>query len=263
MEKLSKIKPQSRTDLVVDKITNLIINGEVSEDELLPPENKLCEIFGVSRSILREAIRVLATKGLVEVRSGYGTLARAPKDDIPEEALSNYLKANSISLLQPMEIRIPIEIEAAKLAAERREEKHITMMEDALHIMQSPSKTLEMYVRADDDFHGIIVEATHNPIFGIVLRPLMRYLHLSRQFIIQHFGLLIGIEEHQAIFEAIKAQNVAFAAKTMKEHMEASLSRLKDFNGERGAAVVIADVQEKMANDVVGAHYSAKKIRNT
>ena len=169
MEKLSKIKPQSRTDLVVDKITNLIINGELSEGELLPPENKLCEIFGVSRSILREAIRVLATKGLVEVRSGYGTLARVPKDDIPEEALSNYLKANAISLLQPMEIRIPIEIEAARLAAQRRTEKHVRMMEKVLQIMQSPSKTLEMYVHADDDFHGIIVDATDNPIFGIVI----------------------------------------------------------------------------------------------
>jgi GntR family transcriptional repressor for pyruvate dehydrogenase complex len=230
MKNLSRIKPQSRTDLVVDKITNLIINGELSEGELLPPENKLCEIFGVSRSILREAIRVLATKGLVEVRSGYGTLARAPKDEIPEEALSNYLKANSISLLQPMEIRIPIEIEAAKLAAERREEKHITMMEEALQIMRSPSKTLEMYVRADDDFHEIIVAATHNPIFGIVLRPLMRYLHLSRQLIIQHFGLSIGIEEHQAIFESIKEKDVISAAKRMEEHMGVSLSRLKEIS---------------------------------
>lgn len=230
MKKLSRIKPQSRTDLVVAKITNLIIDGELSEGELLPPENKLCEIFGVSRSILREAIRVLATKGLVEVRSGYGTLARAPKDEIPEEALSNYLKANSISLLQPMEIRIPIEIEAAKLAAERREEQHITMIEEALQIMRSPAKTLEMYVRADDDFHEIIVTATHNPIFGIVLRPLRRYLHLSRQLIMQHFGLSIGIEEHQAIFKSIKEQDVTSAAKKMEEHMGASLSRLKEIS---------------------------------
>ena len=233
MHTLSKIKPQSRTDLVVEKITDLIISGEWAEDELLPPENELCEIFGVSRSILREAIRVLATKGLVEVRSGYGTLARAPKDDIPEEALSNYLKANAISLLQPIEIRIPIEIEAAKLAAERREEKHITMMEDALQTMRSPAKTLEMYVRADDDFHEIIVAATHNPIFGIVLRPLMQYLHLSRQLIMQHFGLSIGIEEHQAIFESIKENDVTSAAKTMKEHMEASLSRLQEIENFR------------------------------
>ena len=53
---------------MVDQITNSIINGELSDGELLPPENKLCEICGVSRSILREAIRALASKGLVEVR---------------------------------------------------------------------------------------------------------------------------------------------------------------------------------------------------
>ena len=74
----------------------------------------------------------------------------------------------------------------------------------------------------------IIVAATHNPIFGIVLRPLMRYLHVSRQFIIRHFGLSIGVEEHQAIFESIKEKDVTSAAKRMEEHMKASLSRLKD-----------------------------------
>jgi len=57
MKDCLKIKFQSRADLVVDKITNSIINGELSDGELLPPENELCDIFGISRSILRETIR--------------------------------------------------------------------------------------------------------------------------------------------------------------------------------------------------------------
>ncbi len=102
MEKLSKIKPQSKADLVVEKISNFIVDGGLSDDELLPPEKKLCEIFEVSRSILREAIRGVASKGLVDVRSGYGTIVRMPKDDVPAEALNNYLKTNHLS---PMKLQ--------------------------------------------------------------------------------------------------------------------------------------------------------------
>lgn len=227
MGKLSKIKPQSKADLVVGKISNFIIEGGLSDGELLPPENKLCEIFGVSRSILREAIRGVASKGLVEVRSGYGTIVRMPKDDVPEEALSNYLKTNPLSLLQLMEVRVPIEIEIAKLAAERRQEKHLKAMEESLAIVQSHSTNLETYVNADDAFHNAIVEATENALFGIIIRSIMHYLHISRQFTIRHFGTDIVIKGHLAIFGAIKKKDAAAAAKQMKEHMDATVANLK------------------------------------
>ncbi len=230
METFSKIKPQSRVALVVDKITNSIINNELSDGELLPPENKLCEIFGVSRSILREAIRVLASKGLVEVRQGYGTLVCVPKIDVPEEALGTYLKTNTFSLLQLMEIRTPIEIEVAKLAAERRKDIHLQMMEDSLQIFHSHFDNVERYANADRDFHRAMIDATNNPLFGIMIRSIMRYLQLSRQLAIRHFGLAVVIEEHQAIFEAVKKQHAASAATAMREHMDGALSRINKVN---------------------------------
>lgn len=221
-------KPLSRTNVVVKKIIDSIINGDFSDGELLPPENTLCEIFGVSRSILREAIKIVSSKGLIEVRQGYGTMICLPKANVPEEALSIYLQAHSISLLQPMEIRAPIEIEATKLAAERREEEHLAAMEEALQRMQAPSITLKTWVNADDDLHKVIVEATENPIFGIILRPIMGYLHLSRLVSIRHFGLSIGIEEHKTIVDAIRAQDAVTAAERMEAHMDATFFRLKE-----------------------------------
>jgi len=230
MDAFSKIKPQSRAELVVDKITNSIINNELSDGELLPPETQLCEIFGVSRSILREAIRVLASKGLVKVKQGYGTLVRVPKIDVPEEAVGTYLKTNTFSLLQIMEIRTPIEIEVAKLAAERRKEMHLQMMEEALQIFHSHSDNVERYANADNDFHRAIIDATGNPLFGIIIRSVMYYLNLSRQLAIRHFGLAVVIEEHQAILEAIKNKEAITAATKMKEHMDGALSRINKVN---------------------------------
>jgi GntR family transcriptional repressor for pyruvate dehydrogenase complex len=202
MQNFTKIKSPSRADLVVDKITNSIINGELSDGELLPPENQLCEIFGVSRSILREAIRVLASKGLVEVRQGYGTLVCVPKVDIG----------------------------VVKLAAERREEKHVKTLAEALAIMQSHSANVEALANADKEFHKTLIEASGNPLFGIMIRPIMRYLHLSRQLAIRHFGIAVVIKEHQAIFEAIKKQQTTSVVTAMQKHMEGALSRIDEVN---------------------------------
>jgi DNA-binding FadR family transcriptional regulator len=227
MKNVLKIKPQSRSDLVVENITKSIINSELSDGELLPSENKLCEMFGVSRSILRESIRVLASKGLVKVRQGYGTLVCAPKDHIPEEAFRNYLHMNSISLIQLMEVRKPIEIEIARLAAVRRKEEHVKLMEQSLQIMQCHTKDIRKYVEADDEFHKALVEATGNPIFGIIIRSIIQYLHLSRRLTISNYGIDIVIAQHGAILESIKKKEISSAAKNMKVHMDVTLTNLK------------------------------------
>lgn len=230
MKNLSKIKFQSRADLVVDKITNSIINGELSDGELLPPENRLCEIFGVSRSILREAIRVLASKGLVEVKQGRGTSARLPEIDIPEEAVSNYMKANKFSLLQLMEVRAPIELEVARLAAERRGDAHLALLEDTLGIMRSETRTVEEWSDADESFHKTIIDASGNLLFGIMCRSIIGNIHISRQLAIRHFGIEVVIEEHDRILTAIRRQDPAKAVREMKNHMKGALDRINRVN---------------------------------
>ena len=69
------VKIPSRTEMVIERITEFIFSGQYSVGEILPPEKKLCEMFGISRSIMREAVKVLAAKGLLEVKQGSGTAA--------------------------------------------------------------------------------------------------------------------------------------------------------------------------------------------
>jgi GntR family transcriptional repressor for pyruvate dehydrogenase complex len=230
MKDFLKINFQSRAELVVDKITNSIINGELSDGELLPPENQLCEIFGISRSILREAIRVLVSKGLVEVKQGHGTFVRRPKIDVPEEAVRNYLMTNTFSLLQLMEVRTPIEVEVARLAAERRKEKHVNIMQASLQMMSSDSNTAEAFSDADETFHKAIIEASGNLLFGIMIRSIMGNLHISRQLAIRHFGIEVVSQEHQRIYDAIKNKQPSVAALKMEEHMAGALKRINQIN---------------------------------
>jgi GntR family transcriptional repressor for pyruvate dehydrogenase complex len=230
MKDFSKVKFQSRADLLVDKITNSIINGELSDGELLPPEAQLCEIFGISRSILREAFRVLASKGLVEVKQGHGTFVRLPKISVPEQAVSNYLMTNTFSLFQLMEVRTPIELEAARLAAERREQEHLNTIEKSLEVMHTDLNSAEVYSDADETFHRAIIDASGNPLFGIMIRSIMVNLHISRQLAIRHFGIEVVIQEHEGIFEAIKNQQPDVATMKMKGHMDGVLRRINQVN---------------------------------
>lgn len=227
MSQKTETRSQSRTDQIIEKITNLVLSGELADGELLPPEPKLCEQFGVSRSILRESVRVVAAKGLLEVKQGRGTIARIPKDDIPEEAIGNYLKTNPISLLQLMEVRSPIEIEIAKLAAQHRQEKHLLAMEDSFKILQSDLKTAEDFAEADTMFHNALINATKNPLFGIIARSINHYLQISRQLTIRHFGVGLVIKGHTEIYEAVKQKNVDVAAKAMKSHMDITWDNIR------------------------------------
>lgn len=222
----ARVKSPSRSELVIDKITNSIINGELVDGELLPSENKLCEIFGVSRSILREAVRVLAAKGLVEVVHGSGTYVRLPKISVPEEAVRNYLLTHSFSLEQLMEVRMPIELEIARWAALRREDVHIQSMEEAMRIMRSESFTDEEKAEADGEFHKAIIAATSNPLFGIMISSIMVNLHISRIIAIRHFGIDSVIKEHEIILEAVKNNDPEAASAGMRVHMEHAMERI-------------------------------------
>jgi DNA-binding FadR family transcriptional regulator len=213
--------------MVTDELSKLILNRKISDGDLLPPEPKLCEIFGVSRNILREAIKILASKGLLEVKQGHGTRVRTPKDEVTEEALETYLKTNPISLVQIMEVRKPLEIETVRFAAQRRTPEHLAMMEKALHVMQTQSDDLEAVVKADDTFHQAMIEATGNPMFKIMIRPLLSSLHLSRRLTDDHFGIEVVIKQHREVYEAIKSRDADKAAEYMQIHIELSLKHLQ------------------------------------
>lgn len=230
MNEFGKIKPQSRAEMVVDRITNSIINGDLTDGEMLPPEKELCLDLGVSRSVLREAVRVLAAKGLILVKQGHGTFVKQPKIDIPEEAVRNYLMTRSFSLHQLMEVRRPIELEIARLAALRRDESHLAAMEKSLEVMADDLASDEAYAEADADFHRSLIEASGNPIFGIMIRSIMVNLHISRQLAIRHFGIEVVSSEHTAVLEAIRSGDSEAARQKMKTHMDRAVERIDKTN---------------------------------
>ena len=221
-----KVKIPSRSEMVIERITEFIFSGQYSVGEILPPEKKLCEMFGISRSIMREAIKVLAAKGLLEVKQGFGTVVCLPKDEVPEKALMTYMAAHSVSLAQLMEVRAPLEIAIAKLAAAGRTDEHLQRMAATFETLAVEGHNLDVYADADVAFHQSLVDAAGNHIFKIIVNSIIQFLEMSRRLTIHHFGLDIVIKGHEQIYKAVVDKDPSAAAKAMEAHMTSTAGHI-------------------------------------
>jgi GntR family transcriptional repressor for pyruvate dehydrogenase complex len=231
---LLKRPVQSKTEQVIESLAELILTGDLENNAILPAENEMCRRLGVSRSIFREAMKILGAKGLVEVRQGFGTIVKAPGEDVPAEALSNFIHLNQISLFQVMEVRGPMDVEIARLAARRRKKKHIEAMEATLDVMKASRGDHDAFIQADHDFHRILVTATENPLFIILVRSVEKFVKYLRTVTYQ-FGTEKVLREHKAILEAVKSGNADAAGKAMEVHMEATIKDLRRLYRENKA----------------------------
>jgi len=217
---------RSKSENVVETITDLILSGDLENDMTLPTESELCDNLGVSRSVLREAMKMLGTKGLVEVRQGVGTIVKRPSEYVSIEALHNYIQLNQVSLGHVMEIRIPIEIETARLAAKNRTQQHIDAMEETLTEMENSKKQLDACAEADHAFHEALVSSTGNPLFFIVTHSIAKFFGFLR--VVTIGSVEETVEQHRAILEAVRKKNSRAAVSAMVKHMKSTEKDLSE-----------------------------------
>lgn len=218
-------EPESKNLLVVRHLSNLILSGELHEEEALPPESDLCERLGVSRSVLRESMKMLAAKGLVRIRQGRGTVVTRPSADTATEAIQNYLQLNPVSLRQILEVRTPVEVEVARLAAVRRSGDHVQSLKSTIRSIKT-ADTIEQAIGADNEFHRILVEACGNPLYRILHRSMEAYFsHLRTET--ARFGTRKVATQHARILGAVESGDGEIAAAAMSDHMVATLRDLE------------------------------------
>lgn len=184
---MSQPLKRSLVDIALEQIRQRIDNGSWALGERLPPEPELAERLGMSRNTVREAVRVLAFSGVLEVRQGDGTYVRARTD--PLEIMLTLARS---SIEQALEARAVIEVEATRLAAQRRDDNDIAALRTALEASaQMHDLDLEQYIRRDLAFHQRVVDSAHNPL----LSELYRY-----------FSQVIGAGLRQTISEPGRPQ---------------------------------------------------------
>jgi GntR family transcriptional repressor for pyruvate dehydrogenase complex len=224
---------QRLSDQLYGQILNHIVSGRLKEGDRLPPEKGICEMFGVSRPIVREALMRLRADGLVQARQGSGTFVMRR----PAERLTNFARTTDIAgYLRCLELRLPVEGTAARLAAERRTTEALARIEEAHAAFQREVKSGRFSAEADLAFHTAIAEATGNDFFPDVLRGLgdsLRgfmnlTLNLTRTGSKQRAQIVL--DEHGRVLDAIRAQDAEGAALAMQLHIGQARRRLIDRN---------------------------------
>lgn len=152
----------SLVDQVIEQLKDEIASGAWALGDKIPPEPALTESLGVGRNTIREAVKALTHAGLLECRQGDGTYVRATSE------LSGAVRRRlrTAEVMEILQVRRALEVEAARLAAEQRDAGDIARIEaaDARRAAAIAAADLDDFVEADLDFHTAVVEATHNSV---------------------------------------------------------------------------------------------------
>lgn len=206
---------------IIERVHAMIVAGEILPGDKLPPERKLAERFGVSRSHLRQAFQALAERGVIESRRGDGTYLLTNMDSGPsEDALLAAITARRNVLHEIIEFRRIIEPPIAALAAQRIDSTTL----DRLKVIACDQQRALMVGREatdlDAEFHQILAESTCNRVLGRVMATIQAILNESRSEWLQSPDRrLTSVEGHLHIIDALEAGDSGMASLAMQQHI--------------------------------------------
>jgi len=216
------IQTERLYERIVRQIEERIETGELKVGDQLPAERELAEQFAVSRTAVREAVKALRQKGLVEIRPGRGTFITNGTSDTIRHSLGMLMKigiANGSGNL--VEVREILEPEIAALAATRITDEYIVAMQEAVKIMDTALDNVDVFVEADLDFHLALAEATQNPIIPILMDSIIDLLREQRKRTgLTKGGLQRGQIHHKKILDAVARHDAETAHQAMQDHLK-------------------------------------------
>ena len=222
----------NRAQALTQRLAAEILSGRLQPGARLPTEQELSLATGVSRTVVREAVAALRADGLVMTRQGLGAFVPEDVQRRPFRIDPDEVKSGK-DVLQILELRMGLEIEASGLAAERRTSHDLILIEAALRSIEAEIEFGGNAVDADFRFHLAIFRSAHNRYFPQLLEFLGNFI-IPRQTLTlasdsERVRYLRKIQaEHVAIYEAIRAQNTATARKAARQHLSNSLSRYQE-----------------------------------
>jgi DNA-binding FadR family transcriptional regulator len=228
---------------IAERIAGQIASARLAPGAKLPTEQEMVAAMGVSRTVVREAVAALRARGLVVTRQGAGAFVAADADRRPFQLAFDGLPSIA-EVLEVMELRASVEVEAAGLAAERGSPAARRQVGTALATIDAALDRGESAIDEDFAFHRAIASATGNPQFAHFLEYLGRFI-IPRQSIRvaahrpegQRAYLETFQREHAAIAAAIAGRNGAAAREAMRQHLASSQERYRRLAAEAKAMV--------------------------
>ena len=210
--------------VLVDKITECYLAGNLNPGERLPSERELASQFNVSRTTIREALRAMELNGLIAIRQGGGSYVIVSDVQSRKEEIITAVKTENPLVYEMLELRRALEVESAFLAAKRATSADLEKLRTTLNNMALSKQNPELWLKADFDFHIGIAEATHNSIFIELIHTLRGHMEDTIKATQNHRFKDLSryadtMEEHKEIYLAIAAGNADRAKELMERHI--------------------------------------------
>ena len=216
-----EIFPIRLYESVIEQIMDLIKSNELKPGDKLPPERELAEKLSISRGSLREAFRVLESRGLIKSKPGGGRYIREIRKNGHNNTENIILSLEKSSILELLEAREMFEVKIAKIAAQKATPEDIELIEEALNKINEEEELKHgKETESDTEFHLAIASASHNFVFVNIIKLHLDLLKDTREKTWKIPGRKEEqYQEHQAIFQAIKEHNSKKAGEAMLRHL--------------------------------------------
>lgn len=221
IENITAIQMESPVDKIIGQLKQLITSGQLKPNDRLPAERVLAEKFGVGRGYIREAILKLGFYGLLKTNPQSGTYVAGLSINVIDSIISDIIKFNKDDFNALLEARYHLELNAVKLAAERRTPEDLVEIKRALELYEQKIGTSATAVEEDMLFHVKIAKASKNSVIEsmiLILIPDLIKNIVENKICGENRGKT-AIPEHREILNAIERQDVTLAEKAMAGHL--------------------------------------------
>ena len=227
---LPKITRGTLADQVTQRLLDFIDQQQLKPGDLLPSETSLAASFGVSRPVIREALKHLEGKDVIEIVNGKGAFIRPIASEHLQLFFQRAMRMDQGTMVQLMEVRKGLEVQAAGLAAQRCDAEDLQKIEQIVKAMEENLGDLEAYVRLDVDFHLAVAVASHNMMLVSLIESIRGAM---RNTIITGLksrgtGLRLDLiqETHALLLQDLKERDETGAMQSMARHFDEALEAM-------------------------------------
>lgn len=227
---LPKVTRGTLAEQVTNQLQIYIEQQQLKPGDCLPSETSLAASFGVSRPVIREGLKNLEGKGVIEIINGKGALIRPIDSGSLQLFFKHAMRMDQKTMLELMEIRKGLEVQAAALAAKRRDEKDLKSIRQIVEAMRPNMKNLETYTQLDVELHLHIAAASHNDMMVYLVEAIREALRSSIIAGITSRGTELHLEtvqqSHEMLLQTLITMDDAAATLAMVHHFDIAMDAI-------------------------------------
>lgn len=220
---LSPMEVPKASDVLASNLRERILSGEYAEGTPLPPERELVTQTRMSRTTVREALRILEVQGLVRIKAGRagGAFVQRPGEEVMARSVGLLIRGRQIRLSSLLETREAIEPSCARLAAQNRTVEDLEALEAANDAIAASGKDLGAFLQANVDWHVAVATASHNELLKGLMMALQRAIYTSteNESFVDDEVRRTAVRAHRTITNAIRDRDPDAAVRRMSRHV--------------------------------------------